>query len=92
MTNLVEVISFIKKCDINELNAIKKAWEIQKSVAVNDIKSSLKICDVVSINHRKIASHRRFSVLKINGVNVKVKEINGGTTIFTVAPSLLVKI
>lgn len=90
MTNLNEVINFIKKCDINELKAIKKAWEIQKSVAVNNIKSSLKICDVVGINHKKIAPHRRFSILKINGVNVKIKEINGGT-IYTVSPSLLIK-
>jgi hypothetical protein len=92
MTNLNEVLNFIKKCDLNELNTIKKAWEIQKSVAVNDIKSSLKICDVVSINHKSIASNRRFSVLKINGVNVKVKEIGGVNGIFTVAPSLLEKI
>jgi hypothetical protein len=37
-----------------------------------------------------VAASRIFSVTKINGVNVKVREINGSGN-FTVTPSLLEK-
>jgi hypothetical protein len=90
MTNLNEVLEFIKNSNQSDLKAIMNATSIRKSEVANDVKSALRVGDTVKINHKKIAASRIFSVTKINGVNVKVKEING-TGNFTVAPSLLEK-
>lgn len=91
MTDLKEVLQFIKKANREELEAVKNAFSIRRSEIVHDVKSSLKVGDNVSINHRKIAKNRMFFVTKINGVNVKVSEVNGSGS-YTVHPSLLVKV
>ena len=91
MTNLNEVLEFIKNSNQSELKAIVNAVSIRKSEVSHDVKSALRVGDTVKINHRKIAASRIFNVTKINGVNIKVKEINGSGN-FTVAPSLLEKI
>jgi len=91
MTNLNEVLEFIKNSNQSELKAIINTVSIRKSEVSHDVKSALRVGDTVKINHRKIAASRIFNVTKINGVNIKVKEINGSGN-FTVAPSLLEKI
>lgn len=91
MKNLQEVLQFIKNADKSELEAIKNSYDIRRSEIVHDVKSSLKIGDNVSINHKKINRSRMFFITKINGVNVKVSEVNGNG-IFNVHPSLLVKV
>ena len=91
MKNLQEVLQFIKNADRSELEAIKTTYDIRRSEIVHDVKSSLKIGDNVSINHKKINRSRMFFITKINGVNVKVSEVNGNG-IFNVHPSLLVKV
>lgn len=91
MKDLKGILQFIKNADQSDLEFIKSALSVRKSEMVHDIKSSLKVGDNVSINHRKISSNRMFFVIKINGVNVKVGEV-GSKNIFTVTPSLLTKI
>jgi ribosomal protein S17 len=91
MKNLEEVLQFIKTANKEELEIIKNAFDVRKSEITHSIKSSLKVGDNVSINHRKIAKNRMFFVIKINGVNVKVGEVGSKST-YTVAPSLLVKV
>jgi len=91
MTDLKEVLQFIKTANREELEAVKNAFSIRRSEIVHDVKSSLKVGDNVSISHRKIAKNRMFFVTKINGVNVKVSEVNGSGS-YTVHPSLLVKV
>ena len=90
MTNLKDVLEFIKNSNQSDLKAIVNASAIKKTEVAYEVKSSLKVGDTVKINHKKIAASRIFSITKINGVNVKVKEINGNGN-FTVAPSLLEK-
>ena len=90
MTNLKDVLEFIKNSNQSDLKAIVNAAAIKKKEDAYEVKSSLKVGDTVKINHKKIAASRIFSITKINGVNVKVKEINGNGN-FTVAPSLLEK-
>jgi len=90
MTNLNEVLEFIKNSNQSDLKAIMNATSIRKSEVAHDVKSALRVGDRVKINHKKISALRIFSITKINGVNVKVKEIGGGSS-YTVAPSLLEK-
>jgi hypothetical protein len=91
MKNLQEALQFIRNADKLELEAIKNSYDIRRSEIVHDVKSSLKVGDNVSINHKKINSSRMFFITKINGVNVKVSEVNGSGS-YRVHPSLLVKI
>jgi hypothetical protein len=91
MTNLKEVLQFIRNADKSELEAIKNSYDIRRSEIVHSVKSSLRVGDNVSINHKKISNKRMFFVTKINGVNVKVSEVNGSGS-YTVHPSLLVKV
>lgn len=91
MANLKEVLQFIKNADQNDLEAIKNALSVRKSEMVHSIKSSLKVGDNVSINHKKVSKDRMFYVIKINNVNIKVGEVGTKFT-FTVTPSLLVKV
>ena len=90
MTNLNSVLEFIKNSNQEDLKSIMNASSIRKSEVAYDVKSALRVGDTVKINHKKIAASRIFSVTKINGVNVKVREINGSGN-FTVTPSLLEK-
>ena len=90
MKNLKEVLEFIKNSNQEDLKVIMNATSIRKSEVANSVKSALSVGDAVKINHKKVAASRTFSVIKINGVNVKVREINGYSE-FTVTPSLLEK-
>jgi len=91
MTDLKGILQFIKNADQSDIEFIKSALSVRKSEMVHDIKSSLRVGDNVSINHKKISNNRMFFVTKINGVNVKVSEVNGKGS-YTVHPSLLTKV
>ena len=90
MKNLNEVLEFIKNSNQEDLKSIMNASSIRKSEVAYSVKSTLRVGDTVKINHKKIKASRIFSITKINGINIKVREINGSSN-FTVAPILLVK-
>jgi hypothetical protein len=90
MTNLDQVLAFIKNADEVELSQIQNAYSIRKSEINFDVKNSFRVGDIVSINHRKMDPSKLFRVTKINSKNIKVAE-NDGFGRFTVSPSLLVK-
>mgnify|MGYP000132377726 FL=1 len=88
MTNLKEVLEFIKNSDLQEFNQIRNAVVIKKSELAYDAKSSFRIGDTVSINHKKMDPNTIFRIVKINNKNIKVQGDKGS---YTVSPSLLVK-
>ena len=88
MTNLKEVLEFIKNSDLQEFNSIKNAVSIRKSELAYDAKLSFRVGDMVGIDHKKINPNDTFKITKINSKNIKVQGDNGS---YTVAPSLLVK-
>jgi hypothetical protein len=95
MLKLQEVLDFIKNADQLEIAQITRVASIRKSEVGSLHKSSFRIGDVVSINHKKIDPKQNFRVLKINNKNVKV-QANGVAdgrvgVIYTVSPGLLVK-
>ena len=88
MSNLNEVLEFIKNSDLQEFNSIKNAVSIRKSELAYDAKLSFRVGDMVGIDHKKISPSETFKVTKINSKNIKVQGDRGS---YTVAPSLLVK-
>jgi hypothetical protein len=88
MSNLNEVLEFIKNSDLQEFNSIKNAVSIRKSELAWDAKLSFRVGDMVGIDHKKISPNETFRVTKINSKNIKVQGDKGS---YTVAPSLLVK-
>ena len=58
---------------------------------VKPSKSDFRVGDIVSINHKKVDSKRRFKIDKINAKNIKVSEVEG-YAMMTVSPGLLVKV
>ena len=88
MSNLKEVLEFIKNSDQSEINKIKEAVSIRRSELSYSTKLSFKVGDMVGIDHKKINPNDTFKVIKINSKNIKVQG-DGGS--YTVAPSLLVK-
>ena len=88
MSNLNEVLEFIKNSDLQEFNKIKNAVSIRKSELAYDAKLSFRVGDMVGIDHKKINPNDTFRVTKINSKNIKVQGDSGS---YTVAPSLLVK-
>ena len=88
MSNLKEVLEFIKNSDLQEFNKIKNAVSIRKSELAYDAKLSFRIGDMVGIDHKKISPNETFRVTKINSKNIKVQGDRGS---YSVAPSLLVK-
>lgn len=88
MSNLNEVLEFIKNSDLQEFNSIKNAVSIRKSELAWDAKLSFRIGDMVGIDHKKISPNETFRVIKINSKNIKVQGDKGS---YSVAPSLLVK-
>ena len=95
MLELQEVLEFIKNSDLQEFNSIKNAVSIRKSELAYDAKESLRIGDIVSINHKKMDPKRNFRIIKINNKNIKVQasDVADGKVgaMFTVSPGLLVK-
>ena len=88
MSNLNEVLEFIKNSDLQEFNKIKNAVSIRKTELAYDAKLSFRIGDNVGIDHKKISPNETFRIIKINAKNIKVQGERGS---YTVAPSLLVK-
>jgi PIN domain nuclease of toxin-antitoxin system len=91
MSNLNQVLAFIKNADKSELSQIQNAYAIRKSEINYDVKSSFKIGDIVGINHRKMDPSKSFRITKINSKNIKVVSSDDMFTQYTVSPSLLVK-
>ena len=88
MSNLNEVLEFIKNSDQLDINEIRRQVEIRRSELAYDTKLSFRVGDMVGIDHKKINPNNTFRVTKINRKNIKVQG-DGGS--YTVAPSLLVK-
>ena len=64
MSNLNEVLEFIKNSDLQECNKIKNAVSIRKSELAYDAKLSFRVGDMVGIDHKKINQWRRMQSLK----------------------------
>ena len=90
MSNLQEVLEFIKNSEKSELKSIYDAYAIRMSELKNDIKNTFRIGDIVGIDHKKISSSEDFRIYKINNKNIKVQSSRDNSQ-YTVSPSLLVK-
>ena len=96
MTNLKEVLEFIKNSNQSDFAAIKDVVAIRRTEINHAVLYSFHIGDIVGINHKTVPAKDTFRVLKINNTNIKVTKVNvdagrvGG--ILTVSPGLLVKI
>ena len=76
MSNLQEVLAFIKNADKSELKEIYNAYAIGMSVVRHEQKESFKVGDIVKINHKTVNPNDRFKVIKIMSKNIKVKQFN----------------
>ena len=90
MSNLQEVLEFIKNSEKSELKSIYDAYAIRMSELKNDIKNTFRIGDIVGIDHKKISSSEDFRIYKINNKNIKVQSLRDNSE-YTVSPGLLVK-
>ena len=72
MSNLNEVLAFIKNANKSELKEIYNAYAIGMSVVRHEQKESFKIGDIVKINHKTVNGNDRFRVIKIMSKNIKV--------------------
>ena len=91
MTNLDQVLAFIKNADETELAQIQNVYSIRKSEINFDVKNSFRVGDTVGINHKKIPSSVDFRITKINNKNIKVQGVDDLFSVYTVSPGLLVK-
>ena len=91
MSNLQEVLEFIKNSEKSELKSIYDAYAIRMSELKNDIKNTFRIGDIVGIDHKKISSSENFRIYKINNKNIKVQAVDDLFSVYTVSPGLLVK-
>ena len=91
MTNLKEVLEFIKNSEKSELKSIYDAYAIRMSELKNDIKNTFRVGDIVGIDHKKINSSENFRITKINNKNIKVVSSSDRFREYTVSPGLLVK-
>ena len=91
MSNLSEVLEFIKNSEKSELKSIYDAYAIRMSELKNDIKNTFRVGDIVGIDHKKINSNENFRITKINNKNIKVQGVDDLFSVYTVSPGLLVK-
>ena len=91
MSNLQEVLEFIKNSKKSELKSIYDAYAIRMSELKNDIKNTFRVGDIVGIDHKKINSSENFRITKINNKNIKVVSSSDRFREYTVSPGLLVK-
>ena len=91
MTNLDQVLAFIKNADETELAQIQNVYSIRKSEINFDVKNSFRVGDIVGISHRKMDPNKTFRITKINNKNIKVVASDNLMDQYTVSPSLLVK-
>ena len=76
MSNLKEVLAFIKNANKSELKEIYNAYAIGMSVVRHEQKESFKVGDIVKINHKTVNENDRFRVIKIMSKNIKVVKTN----------------
>ena len=76
MSNLNEVLAFIKNANKSELKEIYNAYAIGMSVVRHEQKETFKIGDIVKINHKTVNGNDRFRVIKIMSKNIKVVKTN----------------
>tara|TARA_Y100000589_G_scaffold275602_1_gene269767 strand:+ start:191 stop:469 length:279 start_codon:yes stop_codon:yes gene_type:complete len=91
MSNLNEVLEFIKNSDQSQINDIRRQVEVRRSELNFSHKSSFSIGDVVGIDHKKVDPSKNFRIYKINSKNIKVQEEGNMLQEYTVSPSLLVR-
>jgi|TARA_R100000479_G_scaffold154845_1_gene90947 argininosuccinate synthase len=91
MSNLDQVLEFIKNSNQSEISNIRRQVEIRRSEINYDIKSEFKVGDIVSINHKKMDPNKTFRISKINNKNIKVVSTSDRFDMYTVSPSLLIK-
>ena len=91
MSNLSEVLEFIKNSEKSELKSIYDAYAIRMSELKNDIKNTFRVGDIVGIDHKKIPSSVDFRITKINNKNIKVQGVDDLFSVYTVSPGLLVR-
>ena len=96
MTNLNEVLEFIKNSNLQEFTKIRFATDVRRSELRHDAKESFKVGDIVGIDHKKVNPKDTFTIIKINSKMIKVEKKNVGGTgrvgaQMRVSPSLLVK-
>ena len=88
MSNLNEVLEFIKNSNKKDINKIIDQINIRKSELRYAQKSQFRVGDIVGIDHKKIPSDLNFRIIKINPKNIKVQ---GDVNTYTVSPSLLIR-
>ena len=91
MSNLQEVLEFIKNSEKSELKSIYNGYANRMSVLKNEVKTSFSVGDIVGIDHKKINSSENFRITKINNKNIKVVSSSDRFREYTVSPGLLVK-
>ena len=91
MSNLNEVLEFIKNSEKSELKSIYNGYANRMSVLKNEVKNSFNVGDIVGIDHKKIPSSVDFRITKINNKNIKVQGVDDLFSVYTVSPGLLVK-
>ena len=91
MSNLNEVLEFIKNSEKSELKSIYNGYSNRMSVLKNEVKNSFRIGDIVGIDHKKINPSDNFRITKINNKNIKVVSSSDFLKEYTVSPGLLIK-
>ena len=91
MSNLQEVLEFIKNSEKSDLKSIYNSYAIRMSEIKNEVKNSFRIGDIVGIDHKKINPTDNFRITKINNKNIKVVSSSDRFKEYTVSPGLLIK-
>ena len=91
MSNLSEVLKFIKNSEKSDLKSIYNSYAIRMSEIKNEIKNLFRVGDIVGIDHKKIPSSVDFRITKINNKIIKVQGVDDLFSVYTVSPGLLVR-
>ena len=91
MSNLSEVLEFIKNSEKSDLKSIYNSYAIRMSEIKNEIKNLFRVGDIVGIDHKKIPSSVDFRITKINNKNIKVQGVDDLFSVYTVSRGLLVR-
>ena len=91
MSNLNEVLEFIKNSEKSDLKSIYNSYAIRMSEIKNEVKNSFRVGDIVGIDHKKINPSENFRITKINNKHIKVVSSSDFLKEYTVSPSLLIR-
>jgi hypothetical protein len=91
MSNLNEVLEFIKNSEKSDLKSIYNSYAIRMSEIKNEVKNSFRVGDIVGIDHKKINPSENFRITKINNKNIKVVSSSDFLKEYTVSPGLLIR-